>query len=328
LALLGCRQERAVSIARERLETRALGATPRAARRDVSAAASALRVGAWNIEHFGSPSSRQGIGHDVPQDIDRLADAVSLAGLDVVAVTEVYADERNEDGTWTSAEMDEWVFELNGRLPAGSEYGWDYLLFDNAIKSDISQLCGVLWNWNAIDSVTWWPVPVKGGKRNGKKLWDRRPHAVQFSAGPGRTDFVVVPLHMKAGTGFKAHRGVEAAQLTAKLDALRSALHDADIILIGDTNCGSPSEQAVTAFTSEGFKDLNGGSTPTVPWGQPLDQAFVADDPAENPEFVGDFVVFDGDDFAPALSQADFRKSCSDHFMVHTSVTITDDDDP
>ena len=323
----GCRQQQAVIT----LHKRALSSEiqPGVERFDetTTTAPATLRVAAWNIEHLGSPNSRRDVGHGVAQDIGKLADAIEEAGVDIVALAEIYTDDRREDGTWTSAELDALVANLNSRLAGGSLYSWDYLLFDNAVRNDTSQVCGALWNWNVIDGVTWWAVPVEGGRRNGSRLWDRRPHAVQFSAGPDRTDFVVIPLHMKASRNFKEHRGVEAGQLVDKLDLLRTTFADRDVVLIGDTNCAAASEQAVTAFTSAGFDDLNGGMVATVPWGTPLDRAFVANDAADNQEFDGGFVVFAGDDMNPALSASDFRRLCSDHFMVYTTISIMEDDD-
>jgi endonuclease/exonuclease/phosphatase family metal-dependent hydrolase len=294
----------------------------------VTGDATSARVGAWNIEHLGSPNSRKSVGHGVAQDLAKVAQAIDEAGVSILALEEMYADERSEEGTWTSQELDELVGHLNSRLPEGTAFGWDYLLFDNAHSNDTSQVCGVLWDWNRIHQVTWWPVPVAGGTRDGRTMWDRRPHAAKFSFAPGKTDIVVIPLHMKAGSGFKAHRGEEAGQVVAVIDEVQATLEDSDILLIGDANCGAPSEQAIVAFEQAGFVELNGGSIPTVPWGNPLDRAFAANASPENDEFQRDFNVFDGDDMTPALSVDDFRMWCSDHFMIYTTVTITADDDP
>jgi len=329
VAVVGCQRYAAVTIERPPPALRAAPSPPTGAPATTALAAAApttIRVGAWNIEHFGSPGSRGGVGHDVAQDMDKLADAITRAELGVLAVEEVYATEKTDDGTWTSEVLDELIPELDTRLPTGSTYGWDYLLFENAGSNDTSQLCGVLWNWNVVDEVTWWRIPVAGGKLNNRTLWDRRPHAVKFSTGTNRTDFVLVPLHMKAGD-FATHRGKEAQQLADKLDSLRSALADRDIALLGDTNCGSGSEPAVTTFEAAGLKDLNGGMVATTPWGQPLDRVVAASNPTENKEFAGSFVVFDGDDMVPVLSKSDFRKWCSDHFMIYTTVNIMPDDD-
>lgn len=325
-AVIGCHHVKTVVVPR-----RALARTePRAAHLESPITFSggpSIRVGAWNIEHFGNPASRQQQGKDVPQDVDKLADTITRSGVSVLAVCEVYVDEKLPEGNWQSDVVDSLINELDSRLPGGSVYGWDYLVFENANSNDTSQLCGVVWNWNAIDAVTWWPVPVAGGHLNGKTLWDRRPHAVKFVTQPNKTDFVVVPLHMKAGS-FANHRGVEAEQLTAKLGATRETFDDRDIILIGDTNCGGTVEPAVTEFQAAGLRDLNGGTIATTPWRTPLDRAFVANDSTANAEFVGDFTVVTGAALNPPLSEDDFRKWCSDHFMIYTTVRIMDDDDP
>src|SRR5262249_31706256 len=121
--------------------------------------------------------------------------------------------------------------------------------------------------------------------------FDRWATAMKFSAAEGKTDFVVIPVHLKANVGgvvkTRKQRNVEAKMLTKASPQVREEFKDFDIIIVGDTNILKNDEPATTTITFAGFNDLNFLDMPTHNGGAPFDRAFVAGDtlPAgKNPE--------------------------------------------
>lgn len=151
---------------------------------------------------------------------------------------------------------------------------------------------------------------------------------MKFSAGEGKTDIVLIALHMKADYqgDFARHRQDEARALAAALPAVRSAFNDSDIVLIGDTNCTGTREPAIAAIEQAGSVDLNGGSSETHWRGGSMDRAFV---PRDQPEFVGrDFeVISTGYLKARHLDPQAYKRRYSDHYMIVTSMKVMNDDD-
>jgi len=166
-----------------------------------------------------------------------------------------------------------------------------------------------------------------GGQwQQGKPLWSRPPYGLTFSAGEGLTDFVVIVIHMKSDYGgdFSHHRAEEAVHLVIDLPGV---IQDGDVIIIGDSNCGTHGEPAVAAIEAGGgFIDLNADDTPTHWRYGALDRAFV---PEDQPEFADRYFEVFSDSFfnAHGLSPEEFKVNYSDHFMVITQVTVIPDDD-
>jgi predicted NBD/HSP70 family sugar kinase len=149
---------------------------------------------------------------------------------------------------------------------------------------------------------------------------------MKFSLGEGKTDLVIVPVHMKSNYGgkkeAKKQRTKEAEQLTEALDTVRNHFSDSDIVIIGDTNVLETTEDAVKTYVNAGFRDLNSGDEPTLATGDaPFDRAFV---PENQPELRQRKIRV----FRPHwLSPKQFRKDLSDHYMATIKVRIEPDDD-
>lgn len=278
-----------------------------------------IRLGAWNIEHLGNPGSRGGAPAQAPRDIAEyiIASEVDVLGLE--EITQNLAGRRNQ----TIERALEIVRQRTGDT-------WRHVLFP---KSDIHQHIGVAWNTARAEMIgNPFRIPVATSS-NGQPLWDRRPHAVQFSFGDGRSDLVVIVLHMKAnrrennGPNLQ-RREREARTLVQKLPQVRSRFDDEDIVLIGDSNILTADEAAAEVFGQAGFEDLNGEDEPTYNSddGAPFDRAFV---PSDQTEFENvDQVVFDEEFLGPQnMSRQQFRRRLSDHFMIVTDVQVIDDDD-
>ena len=158
--------------------------------------------------------------------------------------------------------------------------------------------------------------------KDGYSLWDRAPHAIQFKYRQ-KTDFVVVPLHMKSNFGgasrAKRVRKREAKTLVSKLPALADSLGELDIVLIGDTNCLNSAEPALSVIADAGFEDLNEADTGTFISGAPFDRVFIPQD-RKVFQFSRQYVVV-------SANPADHDKYLSDHYLIKTVLKIRTDDD-
>jgi hypothetical protein len=278
-----------------------------------------IRIGAWNIEWLGTPGSRSGPAKGHAQTAEDLADYILAADVSILGLEEIARTDA--DDTWTNQTLAD-AFALVSQRTGGA---WNHRLFP--ARSGRNQNTGIAWDSSRVTPVGEPLLALAREARaaDGKPLWARPPYGQTFRAGPGLTDFVVIPLHMKSdyGGSFAAQRAAEAAALLADLP---QTVHDGDVILIGDANCAGHAEPAVAALVEGGFVDLNAADQPTHIRYGPLDRAFV---PAGQPEFLDRyFEVLRGTYLdARPMSEADFKVHCSDHFMVITRVTVMTDDD-
>lgn len=270
-----------------------------------------IKIASWNIEHLGKREPKQ--------EPKAIAEYLMLAGADVLALQEIYDTDDNV-ATRTNEQLDKTFALLNEQ-----GHQWEYVLFANKKATDTSQLCGVAWNKKKVNKVGEpLRIEVKDDPKDDFSSWDRHPHAVKFSAGNGKTDFVVICVHMKSnvdGVQFgAAQRAFEAKALVAKLDTVKQHFKDEDVIVIGDTNCRNADEEAIKTFQQVGFLDLNAADFPTfVSSKAPFDRIFV---PKAQPEFKF------SRQYALVASNADaHNRWLSDHFLVMSVVKILDDDD-
>ena len=303
--------------------------TPKAAAAD----AQELRIGSWNIEWLGKPDDRSGAGKDIAQDPGDLADLIVTSRVAVLGVCEIVS---NISGRPIRSREIEATIEAI-RKKTGD--GWQYVLFPG--RNDGDQLTGVLWNARVVTAETPsdkpfdttkdipWAVPVgKGRSSQGSGLWNRPPHAMKFSSGKGKTDFVIVVLHMKADYNgdFAQHRKEEADALVAAIPATRKQFHDEDIVLVGDTNCSGDHEPAIISMERAGFFDLNGAHRATHWRGGSMDRQLV---PSAQPEFAGHGfdVVSDSYMNKRGIDAREYKRRFSDHFMVVGTIKVMPDDD-
>jgi endonuclease/exonuclease/phosphatase family metal-dependent hydrolase len=170
------------------------------------------------------------------------------------------------------------------------------------------------------------PLEIEDPGDTEHTLLARRPVGVKFETAPGKTDVVVVVVHLKCCNA-AGHRAAEAKALIDALEPLRAATGDRDILLIGDSNISRHDEPAVGVLGDAGFRDLNESDQSTYVSGGALDRAFVP--PGENgrptqPEFANSrfTVVRRG-----PVPQQEYRRRLSDHYLVYTDVRLTNDDD-
>ena len=252
-----------------------------------------LQVASWNIEHLSGANRA-----DKAQSAYALAEHIEMAGVDIIALQEIYVTHEEGDQR-RNAELDR-VIEL---LEEHLSDVWSYQILPNRNSGDTSQLCGLLWNTARVQHTGTTKIDVR--HRDGDDhLWDRAPHAVtftmlmdvwhkdadgQWAKEEAGKSLVIIPLHMKSNWGGATKnrrvRGKEAATLCSQLDKIRTEL-DPSLILIGDTNVLRFDEPAIETFINHGLVDLNNTDAATY-WSKqygeaPFDRALVA---ADRPEF-------------------------------------------
>lgn len=301
-------------------------------------APASIRVGAWNIEWLGAPQARSGVAKDVAQSPRDLAEHILDARVSLLALQEIVTQERGRP--IRSREIEAVIEHLTD---AGGR-GWRYVLFPGRQRGD--QLTGVMWDARVLTALDEhdaplgpfadpWAVPIVEGRASGPRggrLWARPPHAVKFRVGPpesGKTDFVVISLHMKADYqgDFASHRLEEAEALLAALPAVRERFSDSDILLLGDTNAARDDEPTILAFAHAGFREINLADRPTHFRGSAMmDRTLVPDG---QPEFAGAAFDVPTERFMQRrrLGPEDFKRLYSDHYLVACTFDVLDDDD-
>jgi endonuclease/exonuclease/phosphatase family metal-dependent hydrolase len=184
----------------------------------------------------------------------------------------------------------------------------------------------VMWNTSRVSASPSKPLAVNPPQSN---FLMRRPVGTRFRTGTGRTDFVMVVVHLKC-CNFASQRNQEAQLILDALPQLKAdTANDADVLIMGDSNINKHTEAAVNTFAGAGFEDLNAADQKTYVSGGALDRAFVppaggGGNNARQPEFNSStFNVFKT---GPAAAP-DYRKRLSDHYLVWTEIKVMADDD-
>ncbi len=283
-----------------------------------------ISVGAWNIQWLGSPTSRRGTGvNGVEQKPADIARYIKASRVDVLALQEI-SDTDSSPFTKTNCILDKAFKILNSEGSRNRRSRWRYILFPKRSQTNPSQLTGIAWNARKVTRVGMpfrIPLQVPGGR---VRYWDRWATAMKFRAGRNRSDFVIIPIHMKANTsrGAAQQRTREAQILVRSLASVRRQFSDQDIIIIGDANVMRATEQTVVNFTRAGFIDLNSSDRPTTTGGRvPFDRAFVATNQPEFRNAQMDVFKLSG------VSRQNFKKFFSDHYMIRFLVRVLRDDD-
>lgn len=307
-----------------------------------------LQIASWNIEHLsGQPRMAR------RQSAYALADHIEMAGIDLIALQEVYVtpweDEvrlfDNQPVIATRAHTDKRNSDLDVvcyLLEEHLDTPWQYVILPNRQSGDRSQLCAVMWNAKRISLAGVQALDV-AHKANDMNLWDRKPHLLTFTSEidvwrrevsgewtkqAEKRTLSLVPLHMKSNFGGATKnrlvRAQEAITLCDALDSIRGQF-DPSLMLLGDTNVLRNDEAAIATFIERGFIDLNNNDATTY-WSRefgesPFDRIFIAEN---RPEFKysRQYVLRSSD-----LALHD--RFLSDHYMIKVSVKdYVDDADP
>lgn len=278
-----------------------------------------VSIGAWNIQWLGSPEMRPNVLKNIEQKPEDIARYISESKVDILALSEITFTD-NISNQRRNRVLDAAFNIINEK----DKMLWKYVLFPKKNQLDRTQLTGIAWNERKVKTVG---TPFRlemSPTDNLFSYWDRWATAVKFqTGGAGKTDLVIVPLHMKSNVGSKTpeQRDGEAAMLMQSLGSIRTRFSDEDIVFIGDTNILKNSETALSKFINAGFKDLNSADTPTVTHGKsPFDRAFIPSQP--------EFSIAAQDVFKlPNVDKNEFKKLYSDHYMIRFVVRVMNDDD-
>jgi len=291
-----------------------------------------LRIGSWNIEHLGDPKARRASGEGVLQQPKDLARYIRHANLDLLAVQEITADAAAPEGFPKKYRTNSILTKTFGELNKSAGQEWRHILFPKMKPADTSQWVGVAWNSSVVKPVgNIFQVPVSHARSSqDSNRWDRNLHAMMFSAGKGKTDFVVLVVHLKASASasYAKHRGEEIGEFVKKTADLHKAFPgEKDFIVLGDTNIQNADEPALAALEKAGFQDLNKTDldTHTAKGVQPFSRVFV---PKNQPEFArSKLEVLSAFQKKEKLSFAEFRARYSDHYLVVAPIQLVADDD-
>lgn len=271
-----------------------------------------IRLASWNIENLGK--------RDFGQNRFAIADYLNLAGMDVLALQEIH----DIDGRGAPYKNDK-LKQVLDLLNEQDGHSWKYELFPKRNPNQTRQLCGIAWNSARVKKIGGtYKIPVD--HRNDIQ-WKRHPHAVKFQAlGADKNDFVVISVHMKSNVRDEHdplspvdRRASEADALADAFDKITSHFQDEDVIVIGDTNCKSANEEALTILKGVGLKDLNEKEGTTYSSRASFDHILVPDSQQEF-RYSKQYILTPSD-------PSGFDKAVSDHFLVMTSIQILDDDD-
>lgn len=311
-----------------------------------------IYVGAWNIQWLGNAKA----GKRKPQDPKDVAAYVAVGGVDVLGIAEVSATSNPGPGQARNQTLDDAFKLLNA-----SGARWRYALFEKrpGARAPEDQWTGLAWN-EAVVSLDGGPwkldVAVDSKREDDIRarfaspeketiILSRWPYAAKFSAGPGKTDFVVVPVHLKSNIGGKATedaRAYEVELIQEGFGKLRAQHRDDDLVVVGDTNMLASGEPAAARFRAMGLKDCNAGDLGThLPFraaesAAPFDRVFLA---AQQPETAAscpaqgngkgplDFKIIRPAELKQGMTASEFRKVLSDHLMVRSGICVMNDDD-
>lgn len=281
-----------------------------------------LRIGSWNLEHFGSSPALRAItdpgkprrelpGRD-DADLEKIGAFVKRLGVSVLAVQEINGETPLQalcphiGPSWTCF--------------LGTSGGWT--------DGKSSQAVGFLYDRERVRLV--WAEELNDfpRERDGLPIFHRVPVTACFQDTRTGIDFRAVCVHLKAGRGADdlKKRKLEATGLRDWLVLLQStANEDQDIVVMGDFN-STYGDDPQTVFESASVVRYlpQGKPEPTIlHFAEPIDQI------APSPRFLE--VVphtFDAHGEDSASDRDAWRKTFSDHFPVTVDLVAKGDDDP
>jgi hypothetical protein len=287
--------------------------------------ASTATVGAWNIQWLGSPQCRPQAVQGVAQSAGDIADFIIASGVDVLGVEEI-TDDDNSANTYSNKTLTR-AMEI---IRQKTGQAWTHMLFrkdsgGSNCQSREKQLCGVAWNTSKAQRIGFRKIPLNlSSVPNNVSVWNRHPYAIKFRFGGG-ADVVLIVVHMKSNLGDNTEvtRQWESKVLVDQLGFVKNFYADDDIIILGDTNVLGANETAVRNYVQAGFSDLNAQDEDTTTRGEPFDRILVR---AGQTEFAGSRQDVFGPGYL-SLSDQNFLRRLSDHYMVRTRINVASDDD-
>ena len=264
-----------------------------------------LRIGAWNLEHFGSRN-------DPPrtdEDMQAIADYIRDLDVQVLAVCEINGERPLKD--LVKRIGPDWKFVLGTSGKVGQE----------------GQVApGVLWDDSRVDMLGAGELSELSERGSSGLIFHRAPVVAAFRDRAGGPDFRIVSVHFKAGRTPEDfdRRAAEGKSLRAYLEKLVSdGNQDDDIVVLGDFN-HDPSAGEADAWTDGGFaKFLSGRGRSIIHFDRQIDHAVPLGSFEEIKE--SSFEIHNREGLRDAKA---WRNTYSDHFPVTVQLEAAPDDDP
>jgi endonuclease/exonuclease/phosphatase family metal-dependent hydrolase len=264
-----------------------------------------LRLGAWNLEHFGSRS-------DPPrtdEDMQATADFIRGLGVQVLAVCEINGEKPLKDLVKRIGPDWKFVLGTSGRL--GQE----------------GQVApGILWDDSRVEMLGAGELSELAGRLPSGVVFHREPVVGAFRDRAGGPDFRVVSVHLKAGRTPEdfERRTAEGKSLRSYLEKLvADSNEDNDIVVLGDFN-HDPSAGEADAWTDGGFaKILTGRGRSIIHFDRQIDHAVPLGTFEEVKE--SSFTIHNKEGLRDSKN---WRNTYSDHFAVTVDLEAVPDDDP
>ena len=264
-----------------------------------------LRLGSWNLEHFGSRN-------DPPRteaDLQAIADFIRGLGVQVLAVCEIDGERPLKD--------------LVKRIGPG----WKFVLGTSGRVGDEGRVApGVIWDDARVELIGAGELSELAGHSAAGLIFHRQPVVAAFRDRAGGPDFRVVSVHLKAGRTPEdfERRAAEAAALRGYLEKVVSdPAEDDDILVMGDFN-HDPTAPEAGVWREGAFADfLAGRGRSIIHFDRQIDQAvplgtFEEIKPAS-------FRIHNKEGLRDAKK---WRATYSDHFPVTVELEELPDDDP
>lgn len=264
-----------------------------------------LRIGAWNLEHFGSRN-------DPPrtdEDMQAIADYIRDLEVQVLAVCEINGEKPLQD--------------LVKRI--GPD--WRFVLGTSGRVGQEGQVApGVLWDDSRVDMLGAGELSELSEQGSSGLIFHRAPVVAAFRDRAGGPDFRIVSVHFKAGRTPEDfdRRTAEGKSLRAYLEKLASEEdQDNDIVVLGDFNHDSSAGEA-DAWTDGGFaKFLSGRGRSIIHFDRQIDHAVPLGAFEEVKE--SSFEIHNREGLRDPKK---WRNTYSDHFPVTVKLEAAPDDDP
>jgi len=263
-----------------------------------------LRLGAWNLEHFGSRN-------DPPrtdQDVQAIADYIRNLDVQVLAVCEINGEKPLRD--------------LVKRIgPA-----WKFVLGTSGHVGQEGQVAvGVLWDSARVEMLGAGELSELSGQSASGFIFHRAPVIAAFRDRAGGPDFRVLAVHFKAGRTPEDfdRRTAEGRSLRGYLEKLvAGGKEDDDILVLGDFN-HDPSAGEAETWKEGGFAHfLTGRGRSIIHFDRQIDHAVPLGAFEEVCE--SSFTVHNRDGLRDTKK---WRNTYSDHFPVTVDLEAVPDDD-
>ncbi|MEZ6188327.1 MAG: endonuclease/exonuclease/phosphatase family protein [Planctomycetota bacterium] len=261
-----------------------------------------LRLGTWNLEHFGRRTPRR-----TPEAIRMIAQRIKDLGIDVLAVQEVNGKEPLIALTQALGADYQFVIGSTGGLGEGAQIG-----------------VGFVWNSARVELLHAEELFQLPSEVDGISIFHRVPVLAAFRSKQGGLDFRAIAVHLKASNKPRdiEKRVREVGALKALLTRFLGGDVDQDMLILGDFNhtYGAPANEVL----GEQFTYLQPPTlAPTiVHFPEPIDHFALA--PGLMEEVLPETHRVHGED--AAADKEAWRLTYSDHIPVTVDFKDVDND--